>query len=382
MDADIGVIGIGTMGSMALWQLAKRGISVIGFEQFGIGHDRSAAGGDTRIFRTAYAESPEYVPLLQEAHRLWLELEQETNRQLLTMTNGLTIGNTHSESFQNVIKSIKDFKLNHEILNQEEMKQQFPQHHLLPDDLTVLDKQAGFLRPEYAIVTAAERAVQLGAKIHKYTYVENIQPNRDHIIIQANDREYKVRQLLITTGPWAGELLPKLKEHLKARQVISTWFPAKDPSLFSPEKFPVFIRRVGDDKFYGIPSVDGRMVKVVFSGSSEDELESPSLNNRDTNLEFKRISKISEIVQKYLPGLHQDPARVGVYMEGFTRDLHSIVGKVPGHKNIVLLCGFSGHGFKMAPTMGQIATDLLLNNNTRFSIDHLSPTRFFKKMVI
>jgi sarcosine oxidase len=72
MQWDVGVIGLGTMGSMAMWQLARRGVSVIGFEQFGIGHDRSAAGGETRLFRTAYKEGAQYVPILKEAQRLFL----------------------------------------------------------------------------------------------------------------------------------------------------------------------------------------------------------------------------------------------------------------------------------------------------------------------
>lgn len=66
MNADVAVIGLGSMGSMTIWQLARRGVSVIGFEQFGIGHDRGAAGGDTRIFRTAYAEGAEYVPIFNK----------------------------------------------------------------------------------------------------------------------------------------------------------------------------------------------------------------------------------------------------------------------------------------------------------------------------
>ena len=66
-QADVAIVGLGSMGSMAAWQLAARGAKVLGFEQFAPGHDRSAHGGESRIVRTTYQEGPAYVPLLQEA---------------------------------------------------------------------------------------------------------------------------------------------------------------------------------------------------------------------------------------------------------------------------------------------------------------------------
>src|SRR5699024_7560568 len=135
MDAEVGIIGLGTMGSMAAWQLAKQGVSVIGFEQFGIGHDRSAAGGESRIFRTAYKESPKYVPLLQKAYELWRQLENESGDKLLNLTKGLTIADSDSDYISNILKSINQFNLEHQILNQEQAKQIYPQHKLRPDDI-------------------------------------------------------------------------------------------------------------------------------------------------------------------------------------------------------------------------------------------------------
>src|SRR5699024_12765976 len=93
MDADVGVIGVGTMGSMAMWQLAKRGVKVIGFEQFGIGHDRSGVGGESRIFRTAYKEGSEYVPILKESYKYWRNLESDSRKDLLTLSGALIFCN-------------------------------------------------------------------------------------------------------------------------------------------------------------------------------------------------------------------------------------------------------------------------------------------------
>src|SRR5690349_25069097 len=106
---------------MALWQLARAGVDAIGFEQLAPGHDQAAAGGESRIFRTAYLEGPQYVPLLLRARELWRELERETGRSLLTLCGGLMIGAGESEAMRNVVESATSFDLPHEVLDAAEM---------------------------------------------------------------------------------------------------------------------------------------------------------------------------------------------------------------------------------------------------------------------
>lgn len=155
MDAEVAVIGVGTMGSMALWQLARAGLEVIGLEQFTIGHDRSAAGGESRIFRTAYLEGPEYVPMLLRARELWQELEAETGYHLLTLNGGLMAGDAGHEAMRNALASVERFSLPHEVLDAAAMGRRYPQHRLLPGEIAILDKAAGVIRPEFAVKAAA-----------------------------------------------------------------------------------------------------------------------------------------------------------------------------------------------------------------------------------
>ena len=92
MDADVIVVGLGSMGSQALWRLARRGVRAVGFDRFRPPHALGSHHGESRIIRTAYYEAPEYVPLARSSFALWRELERETGRDLLTMTGGLYIG--------------------------------------------------------------------------------------------------------------------------------------------------------------------------------------------------------------------------------------------------------------------------------------------------
>jgi glycine/D-amino acid oxidase-like deaminating enzyme len=98
---DVIVLGGGTMGTAAAWVLARRGIGVLVIEQFRHVHDQGAHGGETRIIRHAYAESPEYVPLVQRADALWTELEGLTGTSVLVRCGGLELaapGHDHARS--------------------------------------------------------------------------------------------------------------------------------------------------------------------------------------------------------------------------------------------------------------------------------------------
>src|SRR5699024_2723778 len=147
-----------------------------------------------------------------------------------------------TDVMKSLLKSIYEFELDHEILQGKEATERFPQHRLFSEDIMVLDKNAGFLRPELAVVSAVERAESLGANIKRYTTVQGVHPDKDGVTIIANDKEYHVGKVLITTGAWTGELLPRLRDHLIARRLVLTWFAPKNVEKFKPDKFPIFAR--------------------------------------------------------------------------------------------------------------------------------------------
>lgn len=372
MDADVAVIGIGTIGSMAMWQLARRGVKVIGFEQFGTGHDRSAAGGESRIFRTAYLEGSEYVPMLHEARKQWRELEEESGHSLLHLNGGLMIGAPDSETIQNVMKSIELHNLEHEYLEYEEAAKRYPQHKLLPGEVMVLDKQAGYIRPEFAVVSAVQRSEALGAIIHRYTEVESIETDGDAVRIRANGQVYKVGQVVITTGPWTKKLLPEQGSPLINRRLIMSFFATTKPEMYTPDKFPIFVRRSKGFDISGKPTLEGTMVKVMLNHGF-DEVTDPDNLNR--NITLKDLTQINEAVRELLPDLVPDPIRINAYMDAYSPDEHAIIGRLPGLPKAVVLYGFSGHGFKLAPVMGKIAADLVVDGSTSFNIELFSPER-------
>jgi sarcosine oxidase len=378
-DARVAVIGVGTMGSMAMWQLARKGISsVFGFEQFYLGHDRSAAGGESRAFRTAYLEGSKYVPLLMDSRQQWRELEQDTNTDLFTLNGGLMIGNEQHESIKTILECVRTYDLDHEIIGRAQAKVYYPQHPLNGGEVMILDKQAGFIRPERSVLTAARRAEELGATIFRKATVQNIIPHSNGVTVLVDDRKYEFDKVIVTAGPWLNKLLPSLKDNFEVNRLLLTWFTSERMKQFSPERFPIFVRFSEEINIFGVPSLDGSMVKIApVSDRGDGPVINP--NSMDRNVPLQDIEKLIQGVKSCLPDLIPEPVRIAAYMDGYTPDYAPLVGFLPGNENVIVMGGFSGHGFKFAPLMGRIASELVLTGETHYDIDFMDPARFLKE---
>jgi sarcosine oxidase len=150
-SSEVIVIGLGAMGAATAWALARSGFRVLGLDAFRRGHDRGSSHGKTRIIRTAYYESPEYVPLVRRAWTLWRQLEAESGQSLLRMTGGLYVGRPDSSLVSGVLASVRAHGLAHELLEASEAMARFPGLRLAPEQVAVFEPEAGLIDPEAAV---------------------------------------------------------------------------------------------------------------------------------------------------------------------------------------------------------------------------------------
>lgn len=365
----VAVVGTGTVGSQAAWRLAVRGAEVVGYDRFAPGHDRSAAGGETRVFRSLQTHDSRYVPLVRHADVLWEQLQAETGRELRRLTGALVMGPADDPQMRTVVDGIAEHGLDHEVIDTEAMTKRFAQFRVDDGDLVILDRRAGFIRPELTVQTAARRAEELGARIRRYTPVREVAPVAGGgVEIRTDTGTERFDAAVVTPGPWVGDLLPGLPWEVSVYRAISAWFlPHEDPPADAER--PAFIR-CGETPFYGIPSPDGLAVKLGLSQAHHKPVDDPNLLNRTVAPE--ELETFTAVVRRHLPGLNPDPVRVSVFMEAYTESNLPLVGPLPGCDDIVLLAGFSGQGFKLAPAMGDIAADLVLEGRTSQPIDFVT----------
>jgi sarcosine oxidase len=369
MIYDVGIVGVGSMGSMALWQLAQRGVRVIGFEQFTLGHDRGAAGGETRMFRTAYQEGHAYVPLLQESRRLWRALEEETGTSLLSLNGLATIGTPDSRYVTGAMECIERFELDAEIFSADEANARYPALNVLPGEIAVLDKAAGLIKPELAVMTAGTLAESRGATLVRHAKVRAIEPDGGGVWVRTEGRDYRVGRLVLTAGAWAADFIPH--DLVAPHRVSLTWFLAREPGLFTPDVFPSVNRIFAGTGISLFSSQDGTTVKTAVNGSA-GAIRDP--DEARTYPQFE-AARLSAIVAELYPQIWPEPVRTTSYTDGFTTDEHALVGEMPGLPNVVIAAGFSAHGFKMAPAIGYAVADLVTIGETHIPVNHLSTKR-------
>lgn len=371
VNADVIVVGVGTAGSAAMWRLALRGARVIGIEPFEPGHDRGSGHGESRIIRTAYHEHPAYVPLVRSAWRLWRSLEAETGTTLLTRTGAVMIGPPDGELLTGALAAARTHDLAYERLDARACRDRFPQQVLDSAEEAITEPDAGFLRPELAIRTMSSAAVAHGGTLVTGERVKAVEPVGDGVRVVVDRGTFTARHVVVCAGAWVGDVLPTLGIPLQVERQVQAWFPARDPSMYGPERFPVFIRQREGHFVYGIPSPDGRTVKAGIH--HEGEITGPGVLDR--SIRGSDVSVLGALIEKMLPGLVPVPSRATVCMYTNTPDGHFAVGAVPGLDDVTVVSACSGHGFKFAPVLGEIAADLALDGGTEHPIELFDPAR-------
>jgi sarcosine oxidase len=347
-------------------------VRAIGFERHAPGHDRGAVGGETRLFRMAYAEGPQYAHLLRGALDGWRELERESGTELLVQCGGLTIGSITGDHVGRVLASAEASGVPVEVLDRDRAAERYPQHRLLDGEVAVLDTQAGFLRCEPAVLAATALAEARDATVLRYTDVDAVIDRGDHVEIRAKDDVWRVGEAVVCAGSWTARFLPAGWDRLlEPRRVRLSWFAARDPEMYTPDRFPIFIRETGGRHFYGAPSVDRVSVKVSGLTTSHAVDDPDRIERRHSREE---LVAESAVVRDLLPGLHPDPMRTDALTDMFTADGTPVVGRIGVGSRLLVASGFSGHGFKYAPALAAVVAESVASG-TDTPLAFMSPRR-------
>ncbi|MSU59738.1 MAG: N-methyl-L-tryptophan oxidase [Pedosphaera sp.] len=375
---DVIVLGLGGMGSAAAAHLAARGQRVLGLEQFTAPHDQGSSHGRSRVIRQAYFEDPAYVPLLLRAYELWRELERDSGRELLTITGGLMLGAPDSAVVSGSHRSAKQHGLAHELLDACEIKRRFPQFHPDADTVALYEKNAGVVRPEESVRAHLDLATRRGATLRMEERVESWSASADSARVKTARGEYEAGQLVISAGPWAGEILRELNLPFQVERQVQLWFePNGGVENFLPGKFPVWIWETTDGAHpYGLPALDGPGggVKFAIHHGGKDRFCTAATVER--NVSDEEIALARAQIASRLPALDGPCLRAVTCLYTTLPDEHFLIDRHPSHPPVLIVSPCSGHGFKFCPVVGEIVADFVEHGKTRrpvslFRLDRL-----------
>jgi sarcosine oxidase len=363
---DVVVLGLGAMGSAAAMHLARRGVRVLGLEQFGPAHDRGSSHGESRLIRRAYFESPAYVPLLERSYALWDELAAHAGATLLHRTGLVLFGNRAATASD----VAREHRIAVERLSPAEARARFPSLRVDDDSEPLFEPGAGWLEVERCVRAHldAARAASADLRFDEPALAWRADPSSGQVEIDTRRGRHRAGRLVVTGGAWAPALLADLALPLHVHRVVQMWFTAG-----SAHQAPCFgFDLPGHGFFYGFPRVGGR-VKVA-EHTARQPLARPEDVRREIDAEDTR--RVEDFVRGRLPQLATPPVVARTCLYTMTPDEHFVIDLHPRHPQVAFAAGFSGHGFKFSPVVGEILADLALEGRTRADIGFLRGSRF------
>lgn len=354
---DVIVLGGGTMGTAAAWALSTRGVSVLVLEQYGHIHTMGSHGGGTRIFRHAYAEGPEYVPLMFHADNLWCSIQDQLGTSILHRVGILEIDAPGFDHARRASESAEKNGIEFEWLDAAEIRKRWPAFNPPDDWAGGYSPIAGFLDVEAALSGLAAIAMRGDVTFRTNEPVLSWFADERGVAVETERGRYSAGKLIVTAGPWAGQVLAELGMPLTVVRKQNYWIDVDQPAFFRPEVFPVFATASEVGEVYGFPIFRRPGIKMAEHRGGDET----------TPLTVDRVARDEEaqscidLAALAMNGVTDRVLNGVICMYTRTPDDHFIVDRHPTAPNVIMAAGFSGHGFKFTPAIGEQLADLTLD---------------------
>ena len=370
---DVIVVGVGAMGSLTTYELARRGHRVLGIDRFAPPHAMGSSHGHSRIIREAYFEDPRYVPLVRRAYERWDVLAALSGETLFRQTGGLMLGPPDGALVRGARLSAELHHLPHDILSADEVRQRFSAFHPRDDMIGVWEPRAGILVPEQCIGAALSVARAHGAEIHDNEVVTHVEENTDGVTVTTTLGVYHARSVVISVGAWTTDVLAALHLPLTVQRNVQFWFePVCNAKQFAADRFPIFISEYAPNaSWYGFPDVgDGLKLAFHHYGETVD----PNTINRVVGVH--EVDVVREILARYMPDANGPLKASAVCMYTNAPDEHFVIGRHPQQGRVIVASPCSGHGFKFASVLGEVLANLATDQEPGFDISPFALDRF------
>ncbi|MFI2754381.1 FAD-dependent oxidoreductase [Cellulomonas sp. P22] len=384
-DAEVVVVGGGAMGSATAWALARQGVRVVLLERFEPGHVRGASHGVGRIFRLGYAD-PLHVRLAQHAHGWWDVLQAESGEQLLTLNGCVDHG--PAAALRQLTQTLTECDVPFEYLTAREAHARWPGMRF--DDRVVFQPVAGRAHADRTVATLQSEAVRHGAQVRHGVRVLGIDVVPDGVVVRVaaeapsargghpaatpgDVEELRAATVVVAAGAWSEGLLAGVPGFEALASLVVTQeqpahFPVRDAALVADDSWPSFIHHVdpqahaeargelGADDDYPALGVYGHHtpgvgIKVGHHGTGP--VVDPDA--RDFAAEPMRLAALREYVDAWFPGVDSSVPEPVSCTYTTTPDGLFVLDRVGP---VVVGGGFSGHGFKFTPGIGQVLAAL------------------------
>ncbi|SDB17862.1 NAD(P)/FAD-dependent oxidoreductase [Eubacterium oxidoreducens] len=375
--ADVIIVGGGVIGCATAYYLSKRGKSVIvleGSDHIGNGGSSRNGGGVRQSGR-----DPRELPLaMYGIKNLWPGLSKELGVNCEYHKEGnLRLGKTpaHLKILQGLTDRAVECGLDVRMIDAEEVKKINPH---LSDEVIGASwcPTDGHANPMITTLAFYRKARQLGARFITGEKVVRLRKIRGRLreVITEHDNVYEADYVVVAAGYESRDILATVGIDVPMhKDLMECLVTEAEPHMFNQ------MLGTAEADFYGHQSDHG---SFVFGGSSGLETDNKDGGTPDSPGNNAITAPcICRGIMKYFPELQDakivrtwagyiDTCADGVPVLGMTDE-------VPG---LVIACAFTGHGFGIAPAVGEQLAMLIIDGKTKVDISQLRYNRFKAKI--
>jgi sarcosine oxidase len=347
---DVAVIGAGVFGAWTAYVLQRAGLQVALLDAYGPGNSRSSSGDESRIIRMSYGPEEIYTRWSWRSLARWKEFEQSTGRQIFHRTGVLLLAPPELPHTLASVEILRKVGVPFEMLERPELEQRYPQFNFGEITWALYEPESGALLARRAVYSVTQAAVKAGVT---YLPAAALPPSGAGELPELATRagaHVSAGQFVFACGPWLPKLFPELlaeRIHPTRQEVFYFGAPAGD-LRFAPPQMPAWIDF--SHEFYGLPELEHRGFKVALDrhGAAFD----PDTGDRQVSAEA--LQEVREFLAERFPALAGAPlveSRVCQYENTSNGDF--LIDRHPELRNVWLVGGGSGHGFKHGPALGE-----------------------------
>jgi len=371
----IAVIGAGAFGGWTALHLLERGARITLVDAWGPGNSRSSSGGETRVMRGTYGPDQPYTEMAARALKLWAKYERKWKRQFLHRCGVLWMASSRDDAFERgSIKMLRTSKIRYQQLSTPAMKKRWPHINFEGIEWGIFEPECGYLDARASCAAVLGEFVKAGGRYHQAAVLDGVLEAAvpDGLPIQqsriSNQESLRLSDgsqltadvFVFACGPWLGKLFPKTIGDLVRATKQDVFFFGTPPgdTRFHDPNCPVWADHRGKF-YYGIPGSDRRGFKIADDTRGPDF--DPTSGERVINAET--LKDVREYIAFRFPALKDAPlveTRVCQYEQA--PDSHFIIDRHPENENVWLVGGGSGHGFKHGPAVGEMLSQLVLDD--------------------
>jgi glycine/D-amino acid oxidase-like deaminating enzyme len=376
--ADILIIGGGLYGSSVAYNLAKQGAkNVVLLERKAI-----CSGGTAKscaIVRTHYS-IPANMLHAVESLKIFANFNDIVGGECGWRRTGyLILGpEEHRRPMENVFHMQNQHGVDTQTLTSAEAHEIHPLLQFDDVDVIGYDTLTGYCDPHLTTTSYARRAKELGVAIHTDTPVTGLRLGGAVKTVQTPQGDFEAPVVILLAGPWINNLTRSTGlqfPYVTSRHKVIT---LKIDRPYQAN-WPIVKDLTTPDKIYFRPETGG--VVLIGTGDHGDPIE--DADTLTDNVEMEHVTRIDQLISRRMPAFAEAEYTAGwTGPYDITSDWNPLVGPVPGYEGLYVGVGFSGHGFKLAPTIGESLAQTVLGQIPRVPIDIYSLTRFDEGKVL